>query len=242
MKQIIAIFYLGFLLLGAATLAAEERPTLVELFTSEGCSSCPPAEALLVDLARRPDVLALSFHVDYWDKLGWKDPFSSPAATQRQQHYADLLHLATVYTPQIIVDGKWQGVGSNRAEVRRAMDSAQRTRDHVPITLDARRGRAKIEIGPRGDAVPAALLLIGFDRRHVSAVARGENGGRMLAHVDVVRSIEEVAQYDGRAQSIEALIRAPAERVAAILQARDGRVLGVAVGDADQQTAASGVH
>jgi hypothetical protein len=86
------------------------------------------------------------------------------------------------------------------------------------------------------------LLLIGFDRRHVSAVARGENSGHTLAHVDVVRSIEEVAQYDGRAQSIEALIRAPAERVAAILQARDGRVLGVAVGDADQQTAASSVQ
>jgi hypothetical protein len=242
MKQAIAIFYLGFLLLGAETLAAEERPTLVELFTSEGCSSCPPADALLVELARRPDVLALSFHVDYWDKLGWKDPFSSPAATQRQQHYADLLHLATVYTPQIVVDGKWQAVGSNRVEVRRAIDSAQRTRDHVPIALDLRRGRAKIEIGPGGEAVPAALLLIGFDRRHVSAVARGENGGRMLAHVDVVRSIEEVAQHDGRAQTIEAPIRAPAERVAAILQARDGRVLGVAVGDADQQTAASSVQ
>jgi hypothetical protein len=242
MKQAIAIFYLGFLLLGAETLAAEERPTLVELFTSEGCSSCPPADALLVDLARRPDVLALSFHVDYWDKLGWKDPFSSPAATQRQQHYADLLHLATVYTPQIVVDGKWQAVGSNRAEVRRAIDSAQRTRDHVPIALDLRLGRAKIEIGPGGEAEPAALLLIGFDRRHVSAVARGENSGHTLAHVDVVRSIEEVAQYDGRAQSIEALIRAPAERVAAILQARDGRVLGVAVGDADQQTAASSVQ
>ena len=86
------------------------------------------------------------------------------------------------------------------------------------------------------------MLLIGFDRRHVSAVARGENSGRTLAHADVVRSIEEVAQFDGRAQSIEALIRAPAERVAVILQARDGRVLGVTVVDADQQTAASSVH
>jgi hypothetical protein len=242
MKQAIAIFYLGFLLLSAETLAAEERPTLVELFTSEGCSSCPPADALLVELARRPDVLALSFHVDYWDKLGWKDPFSSPAATQRQQHYANLLHLATVYTPQIVVDGKWQAVGSNRAEVRRAIDSAQRTRDHVPIALDLRLGRAKVEIGPGGAAVSAALLLIGFDRRHVSAVARGENSGHTLAHVDIVRSIDEVAQFDGRAQNIEALIRAPAERVAVILQARDGRVLGVAVGDADQQTAASSVR
>src|SRR5215813_538220 len=97
---------------------AGERPIVVELFTSEGCSSCPPADALLAELAARPDVLALSFHIDYWDRLGWKDPFSTPAATQRQQHYADLLHRANVYTPQIVVDGHWQAVGSNRVEVR----------------------------------------------------------------------------------------------------------------------------
>ncbi len=239
MKQITAPLALLFLLLGSGPLAAGERPTVVELFTSEGCSSCPPADALLIELAGRPEVLALSFHVDYWDRLGWKDPFSSPAATQRQQHYADILGLATVYTPQIIVDGKWQAVGSNRAEVDRAINSARGTGDHVPVALGVHNGRVKIDVGPSGGAVPATVLLIGFDRRHVSAVARGENSGRTLAHADVVRSIEEVGQFDGRAGSIEAPIRQPAERFAVILQAQDGRVLGVAVADADPRTAAS---
>jgi hypothetical protein len=228
-----------FLVLGSISVGAGERPIVVELFTSEGCSSCPPADALLAELAGRPEVLALSFHVDYWDRLGWKDPFSSPAATDRQQRYSDLLGLATVYTPQIVVDGRWQAVGSNRAEVERAIVSARRDRDEVPVRLAVEHGRAKIDIGPGGSAVPGAVLLIGFDRRHVSAVARGENSGRSLAHADVVRGIEEVGQFNGRTGTIEAPIHRPAERVAVILQARDGRILGAAVGDADPQRTAS---
>lgn len=220
------------LLLGIAPLSAGERATVVELFTSEGCSSCPPADALLAELAARPDVLALSFHVDYWDRLGWKDPYSSADATRRQHRYADLLGLATVYTPQIVVHGRWQAVGSDRAEIEQALAAAQRTRQEVPIALTVDQGRAHIALGPGGDEVAATLLLIGFDRQHVTAVARGENGGRTLSHVDVVRSIDEVGQFDGRTRAFEVPIRSPCDRVAAILQAREGRILGVAVGDA----------
>jgi hypothetical protein len=227
------LFGLMCLLLGIAPLYAGERPTVVELFTSEGCSSCPPADALLAELAGRPDVLALSFHVDYWDRLGWKDPFSSADATRRQHGYADILGLATVYTPQIVVDGRWQAVGSDRAEVERALGAARRGGDEAPVALAVDHGRARITLGPGDDRVSATLLLIGFDRRHVTAVTRGENGGRTLPHVDVVRVIEEVGQYDGRAKTLEVPIRSPCDRVAAILQARDGRVIGVAVRDAD---------
>src|SRR5712692_11374701 len=129
------VFIWFWLVLGASSAAAGERPIVVELFTSEGCSSCPPADALLAQLASRPEVLALSFHVDYWDRLGWKDPFSSPAATERQHRYAELLRLATIYTPQIVVDGKWQAVGSDRGEVERALDAARRDGTEVPVAL-----------------------------------------------------------------------------------------------------------
>src|SRR6516164_7919120 len=114
---------------------AGERPIVVELFTSEGCSSCPPADKLLAELANRPDVLALSFHVDYWDRLGWKDPYSSREATKRQNRYATLLDLATVYTPQIVVDGKWQAVGSDRPDVEHAIELARGNRREVPVRL-----------------------------------------------------------------------------------------------------------
>src|SRR5437764_13688779 len=212
--------------LGVARLHAGERPIVVELFTSEGCPSCPPADALLAELAGRPDVLALSFHVDYWDRLGWKDPFSSPDATRRQHGYAELLGTATVYTPQIVVDGKWQAVGSDRSEVEQALGSARRSRDGVPLALVVDHGRAQITLGQSGEGFASDLLLISFDRRHVLAVSRGENGGRTLSHVDVVRSIEEIGQFDGGRRAVEVPIRSPSDRVAAILQDRAGRVPG----------------
>jgi len=211
---------------------AGERPIVVELFTSEGCSSCPPADKLLAELANRPDVLALSFHVDYWDRLGWKDPYSSHQATERQNRYATLLDLASVYTPQIVVDGKWQAVGSDRADVEHALTLARRNRWEFPVTLSVDHGRAQIKLDPESRSASASIVLIGFDRRHTTAVKRGENSGRTLAHVDVVRGIEEVAR-SGSVGEIAAPNPQDCDRVAAILQAADGQILGVAVQDAE---------
>jgi hypothetical protein len=219
------------LVLGTVVAKGADRPIVVELFTSEGCSSCPPADALLAELARHPDVLALSFHVDYWDRLGWKDPYSSRAATDRQNRYATLLHLATIYTPQIVVDGRWEAVGSDRADVEHALDLARRGRPEVPVTLAINHGQAQIKLGPGGDGAVASVLLIGFDRRHVTSVKRGENGGRTLAHVDVVRGVEEIAPRS--VDEIAVPIPWHCDRVAAVVQGADGRVLGVAVLDAE---------
>jgi hypothetical protein len=233
MIKIFALFLSLGLAVTIGPARAGERPIVVELFTSEGCSSCPPADALLAELANRTDVLALSFHVDYWDRLGWKDPYSSREATARQNHYATLLALATVYTPQIVVDGKWQAVGSDRADVEHALDLARRSLTEIPVALALDHGQAQITLGPGGDGVAVAVLLIGFDRRHVTAVRRGENSGRTLAHVDVVRGIDEIAQFAGNAGEIEAPIRWNSDRIAVVLQAADGRFLGVAVRDAE---------
>ena len=225
-----ALLLLLCLALAVGPVRADERPIVVELFTSEGCSSCPPADALLAELALRPDVLALSFHVDYWDRLGWKDPYSSRAATDRQNRYGKLFALPAVYTPQIVVDGKWEAVGSDRGDVERALDLARRDRPGMLITLALEHGQARIKLGPSGVAA-ASVLLVGFDRRHVTAVKRGENSGRTLAHVDVVRGLEEIARPGG--DEIMAAIPWRCDRIAAVAQASDGRVLGAAVLDAE---------
>jgi len=212
-----------------------QRVSLIELYTSEGCSSCPPAEQWLSGLRKDArlwrTIVPVAFHVDYWDRLGWKDPYSSHEATERQNRYAKLLALPMVYTPQIVVDGKWEAVGSDRAEVERALDLARRDPAEVPVTLALDHGQAQVTLGPGSDRVAASVLLIGFDRRHVTAVKRGENSGRTLAHVDVVRGVEEIARLSPG--EIAVPIPWHSDLIAAVVQAADGRILGVAVRDAE---------
>ncbi len=233
MKKILVL--ITALLLPTTTLpneAAARPPTVVELFTSEGCSSCPPADAFLAELAQQPGVLALSFHIDYWDRLGWKDPASSPAATARQRHYAELLHTGQVYTPQIIVDGGWQGVGSERGEVERAIAAARRHAADVVVHLMAEPGRVQVAITPGGSGETGSVVLIGFDRQRTDAVRGGENDGRTLTHVDVVRGITKIGRFDGRATTIAAPVTGPADRFAVLVEAADGHILSAAVTDA----------
>lgn len=211
--------------------AAAQPPTVVELFTSEGCSSCPPADALLAELASRPEVLALSWHVDYWDRLGWKDPYSSAAATARQYDYARTRGTGEVYTPQIVIDGHWQAVGSDRSAVEEAIGAAR----HMPaalsvtLTLDPDK-TARIAIGASG-GVTGKVALIAYDRRHVDAVGGGENDGRTLAHVDVVRGIAEIGRFDGSPTTIQAPVAWHADKLAVLVEGEDGHILGAAAAD-----------
>ncbi len=207
---------------------ALDRPILVELFTSQGCSSCPPAEELLVELARnRRDVLALGFHVDYWDRLGWKDPFSSPAATARQRSYSRTLGTDQVYTPQMVVEGRIDVLGSDSAAAATAIGkSAAETGPRIPMKLIRRGEGFSASIG--SGAGDARVLLVGYDSLHETAVRRGENAGRTVSQANVVRSVQPLGEWRGR--DVEFTGPVPAgEKAVLILQAKDGRILGLAL-------------
>lgn len=234
-----ALLLVPLLLLGANPQDHPRVPVLVELFTSEGCSDCPPADRLLETLdANQPvpgaAIVALSEHVDYWNHPGWKDPFSSAQWSARQEQYAAHFKLTDIYTPQMVVDGKYQLVGSDR----RAAESAIRNAIAVPqiglsitsAVREADRVTLRIEI-PQADRAPRAQLYVAIaDERDASRVARGENAGRALSHVAVVRALKQAGAPASR-QDITIPLRAgSASRIVAFLQdPASGQVLGVAM-------------
>ena len=195
---------------GAGQLAAREAaaeskagPWAVELFTSQGCSSCPPADALLGELAKRPGVLALAWHVDYWDGLGWKDKFSSADATHRQYDYARRLGLDSVYTPQLVIDGSAEAVGSNAAAAEAAIKTAAARPVEGPSLAFAAAsdGAGRIELGD-GPKQAASVWLIGYDRAQITPVGRGENAGRSLTEYQVVRRATRLGGWSGAAAAL----------------------------------------
>jgi hypothetical protein len=203
---------------------AAERPVVVELFTSQGCSSCPPANAYLNEMVKqRRDVLALAFHVTYWDRLGWKDPFSFAAATDRQAVYGRRFGDGS-YTPEMVVDGAASAVGSDRSQVGSAIDNAKRNGQTAAAVSVTRNGeQVSIEVGSGSGS--GRILLVGFDHEHTTAIGRGENGGRTLTEANVVRSIRSVGQWSGAALRLNE--RFPeGEDVAVVLEAPDGRIIG----------------
>ena len=185
--------------------AAQPTPVIVELFTSEGCSSCPPADALLSKYAKSSpvggvEVIALGEHVDYWNHGGWADPFSSASYTSRQYGYASAFHLNSVYTPQIIVDGKAQFVGSDGAAARAAIArAAQLPKASVSVSETAP-GRFLVSVShlPASAASdPAEVFLAVTEDNLASSVGGGENSGRHLAHSAVVRTLTSIGTITG---------------------------------------------
>ena len=233
-KSLILLFALAA---APFSLAAAERPlTVVELFTSQGCSSCPPADAFLGELAGRDDVLALSFHVDYWDYIGWKDPFASAEHTRRQRDYSRKLGLRYVYTPQMVIQGAAHVTGSDRSAV---LDRIEKNRALAPLPVELRQGddgavRLSIADAPgKGAAEEAAVWLVVFDREHLTPVRRGENRGRKLRNYNVVRQLSRVATWRGKALdmavTVPEMVPGGGQACAVLVQSKEtGRILGAA--------------
>jgi hypothetical protein len=221
------VMSLGFIA-GLSPLAAQaaERPVVVELFTSQGCSSCPPADAYLRELStQRADVLPLAFHVTYWDGLGWKDPYSMQAATQRQDLYGRRFGDGS-YTPEIVVDGAAGMVGSRRSDVGAAIERAKRnSRTAASVSVTKNGEQVSIQVGSGSGT--GRILLIGFDRERTTAIGRGENSGRTLTEANIVRSIRAVGQWSGAALRINEQFP-EGQDVAVVLEAPDGQIVGAA--------------
>jgi hypothetical protein len=206
---------------------AREPLTVVELFTSQGCSSCPPADAFLTDLQRqRSDVLPLAFHVTYWNNLGWTDRYSFQAATMRQSDYARDLGDSDVYTPEMVVAGAHGLVGSDRPAVLAAIAQAKAAQG-VEIPLSLARAGTDLLVSVGRAVGQGQLLLIGFDHQHRTAISRGENDGRTVLETNIVRSIQPIGAWNGAARTLHEATPA-GEDFAVLLQGPDGHILAAA--------------
>jgi hypothetical protein len=233
---------------GPTSSALPRNPVLIELFTSEGCSSCPPADVLLTQLDRfqpvpSADLIVLSEHVDYWDDIGWKDPYSSRQFSLRQADYARRFRLGEAYTPQMVVDGNMQLVGSDERQAVQAIQSAAKV-DKFRISLSAPRLEGNngltvhVEVGAMSAAgakhTSGQVWIALADDMDQSNVKRGENAGRVLTHVAVVRTLAQVGMVEGDNTFSKDLTVSTGNanlrnlRVVAIVQeSATGRVLGV---------------
>jgi hypothetical protein len=213
--------------LSANAADAPSRATVVELYTSEGCSSCPPAEAQIGKLAKQDGIIALAFHVDYWDSLGWRDRFGLPEAVARQRQYAQALHLASVYTPQLVIDGQRDVVGGGGG-----IDASSGRKPGVPLELSVRDNSLVVALGAQAPPAACDVLLLGYLPEAVSKVTRGENAGRELHEFNIVRSVRTLGHWQGEAETFRvplSALAADATAVVVLVQQRDqGPILGAA--------------
>lgn len=205
------------------------RMSVVELFTSQGCSSCPPADALLGELAQRPDVLALAFHVDYWDDLGWRDRFAIPEAVQRQRRYVQSMRLSSAFTPQAVINGRRSFVGSNRGDMVAFIDGQ---RENIPVGLTVANGKLLIDLAERAARNPLDINVVAYLPEASTKIGRGENGGHVLEEFNIVRAFKFLGAWQGRAEQLQlplSTLPQDASRIAVLVQQPDqGVIVGAA--------------
>lgn len=213
--------------------ADERRLIVVELFTSQGCSYCPPADAHIGDLAQQQNnILALSFHVDYWDYIGWKDPFSSSDHSVRQKEYNKVFGLRSVYTPQIVVQGSFENTGFDRHTTLRHIERA-RSLPYIQINLIRNEDNGIIVSLPDKDLeIDAEVFMITFDRKHITQIKHGENKGQELINYNVARAIRKLGNWNGEAVEMHSMPRrwSPEGDVCAVIiqKRKEKQILGAA--------------
>jgi hypothetical protein len=216
-----------------------KRPVIVELYTSQGCASCVPADALLAKLTKRPDVIPMSLSVTYWDMLGWKDTLASEAYTRRQKVYAEAMGHSAVYTPQIIVDGTSDIVGSREQSVIAAIDTHARESDgeNVSVALHETPDELHIAVGSASDRAKSSATVWMFHLRSAATVSigGGENDGRTMTYRNVVGDLRAVGQWKGEPLAIDlprsAMEGLPHDSVVVIVQSGGGygKIVGAAM-------------
>ncbi|MEP4380417.1 MAG: DUF1223 domain-containing protein [Alphaproteobacteria bacterium] len=227
----------GLVLAGALhaygpAVAESDLPTVIELFTSQSCYSCPPAEAYLGELSAEKDILALEYHVDYWDRLNygrhgrWKDVFSTPEMTQRQRAYnVEIRDTGSVYTPQMVIDGRTEAVGSRRREVQNLIAKA-RTDDQPRVAVAvsaAPNGGVTVSVGNVANG-QADVWLVTFIREVTTQVVRGENHGKTLTNHNIVRAMRHIGEWDGTKTDIGVTDLTLEEGQSCAVLVQDGRV------------------
>lgn len=203
MKSFAALATVLCLSLSGGALAQQEQtsePVVVELFTSQGCSSCPPADALLKQLAPRSDVIALALHVDYWDYIGWKDIFASPVNTNRQKGYAHTAGRRMIYTPQMIVMGQHDISGSDAMGISKAIATSQSEPRPVALDVQERDGQITISVSPRVALPegPIIVQLLRYTPAQTVDITRGELAGHRMEYANIVNDLQQVAVWDGQ--------------------------------------------
>lgn len=228
----LALVLVCFAMSPAGAETASKPLTVLELFTSQGCSSCPPADAYLGELAEREDILALALHVDYWDYIGWKDPFASPEYTTRQRDYATNFGMRYVYTPQMVIQGMTHATGSSRREIEKTIKDMQGAR-RIEVKLDRMDKGLRVTVPEADTESDAAVWLVIFDKKHETEVKRGENAGQKLADYNVVRRMLRIGTWSGGNLEIPVTaveMSADGRDGCAVLvqSLRNGRILGAA--------------
>ena len=202
------------------SVTAQSGPIVVELFTSQGCSSCPPADALLHRLADRDDVLPLALHVEYWDYIGWKDQFANPAHTIRQKGYANAAGRSMIYTPQMVIMGQDDVVGADAMELSEAISKHQKVKPKVRIEAVRKGAVLSLTLLPLADLAQQNLLvqIVQFSRVKSVDITRGELAGHQFNYAHVVEAWQQVGPWDGQTETVIEVPVAGAQPMAVLVQ------------------------